>query len=91
MLTAREWILLPKSEQEKRKHELSKEECRKLRLELSMVHFTEEEKMTMSEEAKRKFTHAKERTAEEKEDFNKKVQKIFKEMQEEVKIRTTSQ
>ena len=43
-LTAREWLLLPKDEQEVRGKELSMEECRKLRMELSEVHFTEEEK-----------------------------------------------
>ena len=54
-LTAREWILLPKEEQEIRGKELSREECRKLRMELSEIHFTEEEK------------HPRELTEEEKE------------------------
>ena len=52
MLTAREWILLPQEEQIKRGKELSPEECRKLRMELSIPKFvtigdgelTEEEK-----------------------------------------------
>ena len=53
-LTAREWLLLPKDEQEVRGKELSMEECRKLRMELSEVHFTEEEKLQMTEEEKEK-------------------------------------
>lgn len=43
-LTARELLLLPAAEQEKRKGELTPEECFKLRMELSMIHFSEEEK-----------------------------------------------
>ena len=39
MLTAREWILLPQEEQIKRGKELSPEECRKLRMELSIPKF----------------------------------------------------
>lgn len=66
-LTAREWILLPKEEQEIRGKELSREECRKLRMELSEIHFTEEEKRQMTEEEKYKFTHPRELTEEEKE------------------------
>ena len=42
-LTAREWLLLPQEEAELRKSELSAEECAKLRLELDMIHFTEDE------------------------------------------------
>ena len=57
MLTAREWILLPQEEQIKRGKELSPEECRKLRMELSIPKFvtigdgelTEEEKEVMHE------------------------------------------
>lgn len=66
-LTAREWLLLPKDEQEVRGKELSMEECRKLRMELSEVHFTEEEKLQMTEEEKYKFTHPRKMTEEEKE------------------------
>lgn len=52
MLTAREWILLPQEEKIRRGKELSPEECRKLRMELSIPKFvtigdaelTEEEK-----------------------------------------------
>ena len=43
-LTAREWLLLPKQEQQRRGKELSSEECFKLRMDLSEIHFTEEEK-----------------------------------------------
>ena len=56
-LTAREWLLLPKDMMEKRKGELSKEECAKLRLELDFVHFSEEEKARMTEEEKERFIH----------------------------------
>ena len=49
-LTAREWLLLPKSEQMQRGKELSPEECFKLRMELSEIHFTEEEKQKMTKE-----------------------------------------
>ena len=43
-LTAREWLLLPKKEQEKRGHELSEHECFLLRTRYANIHFTEEEK-----------------------------------------------
>lgn len=92
-LTAREWILLPKDEMEARKGELSKEECAKLRFELDMIHFTEEEKKNMSEEEKHRFIHPLKKTPEEKAEFNREMQGIVKKMQEEVKLRrnTTSQ
>ena len=80
-LTAREWLLLPQEEAELRQSELSKEECAKLRLELSMIHFTEDEKRKMTAEQKYLFTHTKERTAQEKADFNKKAAEIFRMMQ----------
>ena len=51
-LTAREWLLLPQEEAKLRQSELSKEECAKLRLELSMIHFTEDEKRKMTAEQK---------------------------------------
>lgn len=66
-LTAREWLLLPKEEQEKRGKELSAEECRKLRMELSEIHFTEEEKSQITGEQKYQFTHPVKLTEEEKE------------------------
>ncbi len=68
-LTAREWILLPREEQEKRKGELSPEECFKLRIELSEIHLSEEQKKNLSPEVKERFIHPKERTEEEKRDL----------------------
>ncbi len=64
-LTAREWLLLPREDQDVRGPELSPEECRKLRMELSEIHFSEEEKQSMSEEEKYKFTHPRQLTEEE--------------------------
>lgn len=75
-LTAREWLLLPRAEQEERKGELSPEECFKLRMELSMIHFTEEEKINMSDEKRYDFTHPKQMTEEEKADFRNKVNAV---------------
>ena len=84
-LTAREWLLLPKEEQEHRKSELSKEECAKLRLDLDMIHFTEDEKKNMSQEKREAFLHPRKYTKEESEAFNQQCQEIFKRMQEEAK------
>lgn len=84
-LTAREWLLLPKDEMEARKGELSKEECAKLRLELDAIHFTEEEKVLMTNNEKYRFTHPENKTDGEKERFNKATREIFIKMQEEVK------
>lgn len=84
-LTAREWLLLPKEEQQRRKSELSKEECAKLRLELSMAYFTEGEKRGMPEEKREDFLHPREYTDQEKEDFNQQCRDIFKQMQEEAR------
>ncbi len=83
-LTAREWILLPNEEQEKRGTELSEHECFLLRTELSMIHFSEEEKKNMTEEEKYKFTHPKQYTPEEREAFNQECTQIFEEMKKEV-------
>ena len=80
-LMAREWLLLPKEEQEKRKRELSKEECYKLRMELSTISFSEEEKSMMSEEEKKRFVHPHHNSVKEKEDYNKKAKVIFEQMQ----------
>lgn len=66
-LTAREWLLLPEAEQKKRGKELSTEECFKLRMELSEIHFSEEEKLRMTEQEKYSFTHPNELSDEEKE------------------------
>ena len=81
-LTAREWLLLPQKEQEIRKAELSAHECFLLRADLSMIHFSEEEKRQMSEEEKEKFLHPREYTPEEKEIYNRACMEIFKEMSE---------
>ena len=83
-LTAREWLLLPKDMMEKRKGELSKEECAKLRLELDFVHFSEEEKARMTEEEKERFIHPEKMADHEKKAFNKKAEEIFKKMQEDI-------
>lgn len=66
-LTAREWLLLPKQEQQKRGKELFDEEYFKLRMYLSEIHFTEEEKMKMTEEEKEHFIHPRQLSEEEKE------------------------
>lgn len=84
-LTAREWLLLSKEEQEARANELSAEECRKLRMELSMIHFTEDRKAQMTEEEKSKFTNPKEYTQEEIEVFSNEAAEIFKRMQAELR------
>lgn len=92
-LTAREWLLLPEEEQKIRGKELSPEECFKLRMELSMIHFTEDEKRNMSEQRKYEFTHPKESTSEEKAAFNKIRDEIFEKMIKEAEKRkdTSSQ
>lgn len=56
-LTAREWLLLTKENQEKRKKELSPQECFLLRTELEFIRFTEDEKRTMSYDEKEKFLY----------------------------------
>lgn len=66
-LTAREWLILPKEEQMKRGKELSEEECRKLRMEFSEFHITEEEKEKLTEGQKYRFIHPRKLTEEEKE------------------------
>lgn len=84
-LTAREWILLPQAEMESRKGELSPAECLKLRTELDMVHFTEEEKRNMSAEEKYRFTHPQEYTNEEKQKAIEERESIFAKMAEEAR------
>lgn len=54
-LTAKEWLLLPKEEQEKRKKELSSHECYLLRSVYDYCHFTEEQKNNMTQEEKEEF------------------------------------
>lgn len=82
-LTAREWLLLPSDEQERRKGELSPHECFLLRTDLEYMRFSEDEKKNMTRDKREKFLHPKEYTQEEKEAFNKRCQKIFKQMQDE--------
>lgn len=77
MLTAREWLLLPEDEQKERKTELSPQELRKLRIELSMIHFSEEEKENMSEEKKYKFTHPRELSERERKEFDKSADEVL--------------
>lgn len=64
-LTAREWLLLPEAEQMQRGKELSPEECFKLRMELSEVNFTEEEKQKLTKEERERFINPPKRTDEE--------------------------
>ena len=82
-LTAREWLLLSHDEQKKRCKKLSAEECFKLRTLYSEIHFSEEEKMNMSQQKREEFLHPRERTVEEKEAFNRKANEIFKKLSEE--------
>lgn len=78
-LTAREWLLLSRDEQKKRGKELSAEECFKLRMELSEISFSEEEKARMTEQEKYNFTHPKKLSDEERE---KNSRNIFKFLQD---------
>ena len=64
-LTAREWLLLPEAEQMQRGKELSPEECFKLRMELSEVNFTEEEKQKLTKEERERFINPPQKTDEE--------------------------
>lgn len=54
-LTAKEWLLLSKEEQEKREKELSPHECYLLRSLYDHCHFTEEQKNNMTQEEKEEF------------------------------------
>ncbi len=76
-LTAREWLLLPVDEQKKRGKELSSEECRKLRMELSEISFSEEEKEQMTAQEKYDFTHPRELSNEEKERNSRNTLKLL--------------
>lgn len=84
-LTAREWLLLPKDEQERRKGELSAHECFLLRTDLSHIHFSEDEKVNMSSEKRKAFLQPKEYTKEEKEMFDGKRREIFRKLSAEAK------
>lgn len=87
-LTAREWLLLPESEQKQRGKELSPKECFKLRMELSEIHLTEEEKQNLTEEERERFINPPKKTAQEEiEAYNKtrfKVLKDFKILPENI-------
>lgn len=61
----------------------------KLRLELSMIHFTEKEKKDMTEQEKYEFIHQKESTPEEKRVFSKMAKEIFEKLGQEVKKNST--
>lgn len=84
-LTAREWLLLPQEEQQRRKGELSSHECFLLRTDLEYMGFTEDEKKNMSSEKRETFLHPREHTEKEKEAFNQQCQEIFKRLSEEAK------
>ena len=86
-LTAREWLLLPESEQKQRGKELSPKECFKLRMELSEIHLTEEEKQNLTKEERERFINPPKKTAQEIEAYNKtdfKVLKDFKFLPENI-------
>lgn len=83
MLTAREWLLLPDKEQEKRKKELSAHECFLLRTDLEYIHFTEDEKKNMPQEKREEFLHPRKYTEEEKKAFNRQCTEIFKQLSKE--------
>lgn len=84
-LTAREWLLLPKEQQERRKEELSSHECFLLRTNLEYIRFSEEEKKNMTQEKREAFLHPREYTENEKEAFNQQCKEIFKRLSEEAK------
>ena len=76
-LTAREWLLLPEAEQMQRGKELSPEECFKLRMELSEVNFTEEEKQKLTKEERERFINPPQNTDEEIEKNNRTTFKVL--------------
>lgn len=76
-LTAREWLLLPKEEQMQRGKELSPEECFKLRMELSEINFTEEEKQNLTKEQRERFINLPKKTDEEIEKNNRTTFKVL--------------
>ena len=85
VLTAREWILLPKEEQKRRQKELSSEECFKLRTLYSEIHLSEEDKRDMPQRKREEFLHLGGKNKEGEEAFNSKAQEIFKRLSEEAK------
>lgn len=84
MLTAREWLLLSKDEQERRGKELNPHESFLLRTELAYVHFSESEKANMPEEKKQEFLHPKKYTNDEREKLLQEQNAIFETMIKEV-------
>lgn len=75
-LTAKEWLLLPKKEQEKREKELSLHECYLLRSIYDHCRFTEEQKNNMTEKEKEEFL--KEPTKEEQEASIKSQEEVLR-------------
>ena len=77
-LTAREWIWLPRDEQERRKGELSQHECFLLRTRYDDVHPTEKEKASLTQEAKeRMLQKPSEEEKKKKKESDLKVMKMF--------------
>ena len=83
-LTAREWLLLPLAEQNRRAEELSAHECFLLRTELSYIHFSEEEKETMSLEDKKAFLSRGNRKPEEVQKMQQEHERIFQELTKDI-------
>ena len=54
-LRAKEWLLLPEDEQKIRADEVSPHECFLLRTQYAEIHFTEEEKVNMTQEERDEF------------------------------------
>ena len=81
-LSAREWLLLPEKEQKSRKGELSLHESFLLRTSYEYIHFTEDEKMNMTEEEKKIFINPPSLTEEEKEKRRKSVEEGFRKLLE---------
>ena len=83
-LTAREWLILPEAEQISRAHELSPHECFLLRTVYAYIHFTEEQKMTMTEQEKHDFVNPPQKSPEELEYLKMQHKSVFEEMMKRV-------
>ena len=83
-LTAREWLLLPEDEQQRRKMNYLLMNVSYCGLTWSIYIF-QKRKRKIFHLRKRAFLHPKERTEEEKEEFNQKCKEIFKRLSEEAK------
>ena len=83
-LTAREWLLLPLAEQDRRKEELSAREYFLLRTELAHIHFSEAEKEAMSLTDKKAFLTGGNTKAKEVQKMRQKQQKIWQDMIKDV-------